>query len=84
MQRRNKNCKSERFKVSATCRNSQAKLADSFVHVLSVYTVPFDTWYHIPADELGGTPINLYPHIIGSKGTWEKYKGAWEVFDQKL
>ena len=73
---------SNRFKVATTCHNKQTTLNASPVDVLSIYVVPYDTWYHIPSYKLKSKMINLYPHLIESKGTWEKYKGAWEVFEK--
>ena len=75
---------SKRFKIQTMCHAKQTILADSIVDVLSAYIVPMDTWYHIPAKLITSKCINLMPHIIGSKGKWEKYKGAWEVFERKL
>jgi len=66
------------------CHAKQTILADSIVDVLSAYIVPLDVWYHIPAKEITAKGINLMPHIIGSKGKWEKYRGAWEVFERKF
>ena len=84
MQTRSQNETSTRFKISTRCHAKQTILSDSIVDVLSAYVVPYDTWYHIPAKLVKATCVNLHPHIIGSKGTWEKYKGAWEVFERKL
>ena len=75
---------SVRYKVQTMCHAKQTILADTFVNVISAYVIPYDTWYHIPAKEIRAKGINLHPHIIGSKGMWEKYKGAWEVFDRKF
>ena len=84
MQTRTAQETSLRFKVGARCHAKQTVLSDSVVDILSVYIIPFDTWYHIPAKNITATCVNLHPHIIGSKGKWEKYKGAWEVFDWSL
>ena len=84
MQARRSTERSKRFKVQTMCHAKQTILADSIVDVLSVYIIPMDIWYHIPANEIKSKSINLMPHIIGSKGTWEKYRGAWEVFDRKF
>lgn len=75
--------KSARFKVQTRCEAKRSSLKDAGVDVLSIFVVPYETWYHIPTGDLTATCVNLMPHIIGSKGTWEKYKGAWGIFDRK-
>jgi len=84
MQARKPTESSKRFKIQTMCHAKQTILANSMVDVLSAYIVPMDIWYHIPAKEITSKGINLMPHIIGSKGKWEKYRGAWEVFERKL
>lgn len=51
------------------------------VDLIAVYVIPENAWYIIPIAELGGSiKINIRPFSPNSKGKYERFKEAWDLF----
>jgi hypothetical protein len=50
------------------------------IDFLAIYVIAGDLWYIIPAKDLPPKRVfSLFPHRIGSRGKYEKYKDAWHL-----
>lgn len=43
------------------------------------YVVPEDAWYIIPIRAVAKTMIGLFPHVLRSRGRFERYREAWHL-----
>lgn len=68
-----------RYQVKALCNNDTVHIRDTNVQVLAIYCIPYD-WYFIPAKKIFAHSVGMYPHVSGSKGKYEKFRGNWDVF----
>ena len=53
------------------------------IDFLAIYVIGGDIWYVIPASKLPPKRVlALYPHRLGSRGKYEKYRDAWHLLGQ--
>lgn len=73
-----------RYRLTAVRSACRSYLANE-VDVIAAYVAPLETWYFIPhlafRSKEGKTAIYLFPNVENSKGRFEPYRGAWEIFD---
>jgi hypothetical protein len=68
------------YKALALCLNKKLHLRDSIVDTLAVFVIPEKAWYLIPVHKISAGTVTVRPHVINSKGQYEKYKGKWNTF----
>ena len=72
------------FKICTTHgKNKQRLYLSRDIDVIACYVFPTDSWYLIPIDKVSTKTINLFPHNPESKGKFEGFQEAWELFEDK-
>jgi len=74
------------YKVLAASGNSRYKkniVTKDTADFLAAYVVPAKTWYHIPAENITSISVSLRPDVPSSKGQYEIWKEAWNVYYKK-
>lgn len=73
--------RADRYRVAATHgKNSKNVYTEKQIDYLAAYVIPLDVWYIIPVSELISGSLSLFPHRETSKGYYEKFKEAWDLF----
>ena len=69
-------------RISLQCGNKKsAYLSSATYDILAGYCVNYDLWYLVPSSLCEGlSRLKFYPHVENSRGKWEKYRSAWDVF----
>lgn len=72
------------YKICTTHgKNKQTLYLSADIDVIACYVFPTDSWYLIPIDRVSTRTINLFPHKPESKGKFESFQEAWELFEDK-
>ena len=63
----------------STTNNKKEPYSKKEVDFIAVYVFDYDAWYLIPIKKIKSVSVGLFPHIEGSKGQYEAYKGNWSA-----
>lgn len=67
--------------LAATGRSANKVRMDcSKVDILAAYMAEVNTWYIVPCMAITSLTMWFYPTIEGSRGKYEKYREAWNIF----
>ncbi len=59
---------------------AQRTYSPSEIDFMAIYVIAGDLWYIIPAKALPAKRMfALYPHRLGSRGKYERYRDAWHL-----
>ena len=73
--------RANRYRIAATYGKDAKKLyTEKQIDCLAAYVIPLDVWYIIPVTELVSGSLSLFPHREKTKGYYEKYREAWDLF----
>tara|TARA_R110000824_G_scaffold42464_1_gene125026 strand:- start:131 stop:529 length:399 start_codon:yes stop_codon:yes gene_type:complete len=78
--------KIETYRVTASkgkTRTGKHVITKADADVLAVYVAPEDSWFHIPVEHLSGASVHLRPTIKESKGQYQVWLSAWNVYQTK-
>ena len=78
--------KIETYRVTASkgkTRTGKYMITKDDADVLAVYVAPVDSWFHIPVEYLMSAAVHLRPTIEESKGQYQVWLNAWNVYQTK-
>jgi hypothetical protein len=68
------------FRVTTFHGRAKRPLTIDDADFLAVFIVPLATWYLIPVAAFApAMGLWLFPHVVASKGRFEKYREAWQL-----
>jgi len=78
--------KIDTYRITASkgkTRTGKHMITKADADVLAVYVAPADSWFHIPVEYLTGAAVHLRPTIKESKGQYQVWLDAWNVYQTK-